>query len=29
MAIKEQKLEISGGTIREYRVNLQVTFVPE
>jgi flavin-binding protein dodecin len=25
--VKEQKVEISGGTITEYRVNLQVTFV--
>jgi hypothetical protein len=29
MASKEQELEISGGTITEYRVNPQVTFVPE
>jgi hypothetical protein len=29
MAIKEQKLEISGDTITEYRVTLPVTFVPE
>jgi flavin-binding protein dodecin len=28
MAIKEQKREISRGTITEYRVNLQVAFVP-
>ena len=27
--VKEQKVEISGGTITEYRVNLQVTFVLE
>jgi flavin-binding protein dodecin len=25
--IKEQKVEISDGSITEYRVNLQVTFV--
>jgi hypothetical protein len=29
MAIREQAFEISGGTITEYRVSLQVTFVPE
>jgi hypothetical protein len=29
MAIKEQKLEISGDTIAPYRVKLPVTFVPE